>query len=108
MIMMCRPEEIMQKLEEAQLHPIQPKLVDSGPVQEEIHMGDSLLEYCGLEEFPIPISTPGFDNAPYLTAGNWVTKDPDTGKYNSGNYLGMVKSSSRLGYSAPLPQHLEK
>jgi 4-hydroxy-3-polyprenylbenzoate decarboxylase len=108
MAMMCRPEEIMQKWEEAQLHPIKPKIVDSGPVQEEIHMGDSLLEHGGLEEFPIPISTPGFDNAPYLTAGNWVTKDPDTGKYNFGNYRGMVKSPSRLGCSAPLPQHLRQ
>jgi len=104
--MMCKPEEIMKKWEEAELHPIEPKIVESGPVQEEIHMGSSLLEHGGLEEFPIPISTPGFDNAPYITAGNWVTKDPDTGIRNVGNYRGMVKSRTKLGCQSHLPKHL--
>ncbi len=106
--MNCKPEEIMAKWEQAQLHPIKPKIVDSGPVHEEIHIGDNLLEHGGLEEFPIPISTPGFDNAPYLTAGNWVSKDPDTGTYNFGNYRGMVKHPLRLGCSSHLPQHLRQ
>ncbi len=104
--MMCRPEEILEKWEQAQLHPIKPRRVDSGPVHEEVHMGDGLLEHGGLDEFPIPISTPGFDNAPYLSAGNWVSKDPDTGIYNIGNYRGMVKSQTRLGCDNMVPQHL--
>jgi 4-hydroxy-3-polyprenylbenzoate decarboxylase len=104
--MNCRPEEITKKWEQAHLHPIKTRLVDSGPVQEEIHMGDHLLEHGGLEEFPIPISTPGFDNAPYFSAGNWVSKDPETGVYNVGNYRGMVKSPSRVGCDNRLPQHL--
>ncbi len=106
MAMMCRPEEIMPKWAKAQLHPIKPKTVSSGPVQEEIHIGDNLLEHGGLEEFPIPISTPGFDNAPYFTAANWVSKDPDTGIYNIGNYRGMVKDKLKAGCSNLLPQHL--
>ncbi len=56
--MMCEPDEIMQKWAEAQLHPIQPKIVKDGPVHEEVHLGDSLLEHGGLEEFPVPISIP--------------------------------------------------
>ena len=71
--MMSEPEDIMKKWEQAQLHPIKPKIVDSGPAQEEVHSGDNLLEHGGLDEFAIPISTPGFDNAPYFTAGNNVT-----------------------------------
>lgn len=104
--MMCQPSEIMQKWEQAQLQLVKPKIVDSGPVHDEVHMGDALLEHSGLEEFPITISTPGFDNAPYITAGNWVSKDPDTGIYNVGNYRGMVKSKSRLGCWSLSPQHL--
>ena len=95
--MMCEPGGIMKKWEEARLHPIRRKVVKTGVVQEEVHMGDTLLEHGGLDEFPIPISTPGFDNAPYLSAGNWVSKHPDTGVTNVGNYRGMVKSPLRLG-----------
>ena len=84
--MMCKPEEIAEKWVEARRHPIKPRIIDNGPVHEEIHLGDNLLEHDGLEEFPVPISTPGFDNAPYLTAANWITKDPETGIRNIGNY----------------------
>ena len=35
----------------------------------------------GLDELPVPISTPGFDNAPYTTCSQWITKDPDTGTH---------------------------
>ncbi|MBI2319547.1 MAG: UbiD family decarboxylase, partial [Betaproteobacteria bacterium] len=79
MAMMCKPEDIARKWDEAQRHPIKPRTVASGPVQEEVHAGEDLLEHGGVEEFPIPISTPGFDNAPYFSAGNWISKDPDTG-----------------------------
>ena len=51
----------------------------------------------GLSRIPIPISTPGFDNAPYTTAGHWVTKDPETGMHNLGNYRGMAKAEDRIG-----------
>jgi UbiD family decarboxylase len=104
--MMCEPDKIVATWEKAQLHPLKPKIVEDGPVDEEIHMKDHLLDHGGLEEFPIPISTPGFDNAPYFTAGNWVSKDPETGVYNVGNYRGMVKSRIRVGCNCPLPQHL--
>ncbi len=104
--MNCKPSEIMQKWQNAQHHPIAPRMVKSGAVQEEIHKGAGLLKHGGLEEFPVPISTPGFDNAPYFTAANWVTKDLDTGRYNIGNYRGMVKSQDRVGVFSMQPQHL--
>ena len=104
----CRVEEIMAKWTEAQLHPVKPKLISSGLVQEEVHMGENLLEHGGLDEFPVPISTPGFDNAPYLTAGNWVTKDPGTGIINVGNYRGMIKDKLRVGAECLFPQHMRQ
>ncbi len=106
--MMCRPDQIMDKWAEAELHPIEPVMTDTGPVLEEIHKGDGLLEHGGVDEFPIPISTPGFDNAPYLTAANWVTKDPDTGIRNIGNYRAMVKSPTRLGICATPSSHVRE
>ena len=93
----CKPEEIQQRLTEAALNPIEPRLVDSGPVYEEVHMGDNLLEHGGLGEFPITIATPGFDPAPYITAPYVVSKDPDTGIPNVGMYRAMVKSPTRTG-----------
>ncbi len=104
--MMCEPDKIMDKWTEAQLHPIESKIVKDGPVHEEVHMGDNLLEHGGLEEIPVPISTPGFDNAPYLTCANWVTKDPETGIRNIGNYRAMIKSKTRTGICCPRLQDL--
>ncbi len=104
--MMCEPDKIMEKWAEAQLHFLDPKIIKHGPVHEEVHLGSNLLEHGGLEEFPIPISTPGFDNAPYITCGNWVTKDPETGVRNMGVYRAMVKSKTRTGILCSLGQHL--
>ncbi|MBI4334726.1 MAG: UbiD family decarboxylase [Chloroflexi bacterium] len=106
--MMCQPGDITEKWARAELHPVGPVLVQSGPVREEIHKDDHLLEHGGLGEFPIPVSTPGWDNAPYLSAGNWVTKDPETGIRNVGNYRAMVKSPIRLGVCALSATHFRE
>ncbi|MFC1870475.1 UbiD family decarboxylase [Chloroflexota bacterium] len=95
--MMCQPEEISEKLTKAQSDPIEPKIVREGPAQEEVHLGDSLLEHGGLDEFPIPISTPGYDAAPVFTAPAWISKDPESGIRNTGTYRAMIKSPTRTG-----------
>ena len=33
----------------------------------------------GLGDLPIPVSTPGWDVAPYTTLSQYITRDPDTG-----------------------------
>ena len=81
-------EEIWAKALE---NPIEPVLVQQGEVQELVYTGEELIRCGGLYKLPIPISTPGFDNAPYLTAGCWVTKDPETGVRNMGVYRGQIK-----------------
>ena len=101
----CEPEQIHERWTQAQLHPISPVQVGSGPVQEVIWQGDDLLNGHGLDMLPVPISTPGFDNAPYLTSANWVTKDPDTGIYNIGNYRSQIKAPNRNG-GLFLSQHM--
>jgi 4-hydroxy-3-polyprenylbenzoate decarboxylase len=101
----CKPAEIGQKWTQAQLHPIKPEIVDHGPVQEEVHLGDKLMEHGALDEFPIPISTPGYDPAPFMTAPCLITKDPDTGIPNVGTYRVHIKSPTRTGANfAPMRQ----
>lgn len=104
--MMCESDKINEAWAKALGHPIEPKLVDRGPVHEEVHLGDNLLVHGGLDEFPTPISTPGFDNAPYLTCVNWVSKDPETGIRNIGNYRAMIKSDTRTGIEPSSGQDL--
>ena len=66
--LMCQPEEIHQRWTQAQLHPIAPVTVRTGSAHEVIWRGEDLLQGHGLDMIPVPISTPGFDNAPYLTS----------------------------------------
>jgi len=106
--MMCPPDKIMEKWAQAQSNPIKPIMIDSGVCQEEVHIGEGLLEHDGLMEFPVPISTPGFDAAPFLSASNWITKDPETGIRNIGNYRAMLKSPTRTGINCTWPQHLRQ
>ena len=79
-------------------HPIAPVRVNSAPCQEVVITGDALKQPDGgLKLLPVPISTPGFDAAPYLTATLCVTKDSETGIQNMGTYRGGLKATDRLG-----------
>jgi len=102
----CEPADITMKWAHVHQHYIEPKLVKDGPCKEEIHVGENLLEHEGILEFPHPISTPGFDPAPYFTSPYWVTKDPETGQRNVGTYRAMVKGPARTGVMAHQSQHI--
>ncbi|MEA2988982.1 MAG: hypothetical protein QOG83_1693 [Alphaproteobacteria bacterium] len=96
--MQCALADIESVWKNALANQIAPVVVGQGACQEVVITGDELKrEGGGLGRLPIPISTPGFDNAPYTTAGHWVTKDPETGMHNLGNYRGMVKAEDRIG-----------
>jgi UbiD family decarboxylase len=75
-------------------HPIPPVLSNAAPCQEVVITGD-LLKKEGLKALPVPVSTPGFDAAPYLTATLCVTKDPDSGVRNMGTYRVALKAADR-------------
>jgi 4-hydroxy-3-polyprenylbenzoate decarboxylase len=51
----------------------------------------------GLAMLPVPISTPGFDAAPTLTATLCITKDPETGIPNMSMNRAALKATNRLG-----------
>ncbi len=95
--MNCTLDQIAEKWADAQLHPIEPVLVKDGPIHEEVHLGKTLMKHGGMDEFPIPISTPGYDAGPFLSSPYWVTKDPETGVVNMGTYRAHVKSPLRTG-----------
>jgi UbiD family decarboxylase len=90
-------EEIPGKWDRAIAAPIAPRIVNRGVCQEVVIEGDALVgPGKGLDALPIPISTPGFDSAPTLTATNVVTRDPETGVQNMGTYRAALKAPDRL------------
>jgi 4-hydroxy-3-polyprenylbenzoate decarboxylase len=89
-------EEIGQAWMQAINHPIAPVRVTSAPCQEVVVTGDGLKAPGGLNALPVPVSTPGFDSAPYLTATLCVTRDPETGVQNMGTYRAGLKAADRL------------
>jgi UbiD family decarboxylase len=94
--MQCRKDQIYGKWTQAQANPIEPVEVRWAPCQERLISGEELKQ-TGLDMLPVPISTPGFDNGPYTTSSHWVTRDPETGHYNMGNYRGQIKATDRMG-----------
>ncbi len=96
---MGRPvEEIESAWLRAIANPIAPISVSSPPCQAVVIKGGDLIGAGkGLARLPVPISTPGFDAAPYLTATLCVTRDPETGIQNMGTYRGALKATDRLG-----------
>jgi UbiD family decarboxylase len=88
--------EIGRAWVDAIANPVAPRAVADAPCQEIVIAGTHL-DRDGLASLPVPISTPGWDNAPYLSAGHYISKDPETGIQNVGNYRGQIKAPRRLG-----------
>jgi UbiD family decarboxylase len=91
-------EEIGEAWMHAISNPILPVMVSAPACQEVVVTGDALRRPGGgLAGLPVPISTPGFDAAPYFTATLCITHDPDTGIRNMGTYRAGLKATDRLG-----------
>jgi UbiD family decarboxylase len=99
----CRLDEIDARWVKAAQNPIPPCIVDVAPCHDIVITGKALDKPGnGLDGIPLPISTPGWDIAPYATLSQYITKDPDTGIQNLGNYRGHVKAPRRLGMNPSL------
>ncbi|MYZ47257.1 UbiD family decarboxylase [Propylenella binzhouense] len=95
--MNCSVDEIQAKWDRAIAEPVPPRLVEQAPCQEIVETGEALTkEGGGLDRLPIPVSTPGFDSAPTLSATNVISKDPVTGVQNMGTYRCALKAPDRL------------
>ena len=96
---MGRPvAEISQAWVKAIANPIPPVVVEKAISQEVVITGDDLTKPGGgLARLPVPVSTPGFDAAPTLTATLCITKDPENGISNMSTNRAALKSNNRLG-----------
>ncbi len=101
----CAVEEVQSRWAEAIANPIPPKEISSeeAPCHEIIIEGADLDNPGNaLDAIPVPISTPGWDVGPVATLTQYVTKDPDNGLTNMGNYRAQVKSPRRMGMNPSL------
>lgn len=89
-------EKVQVKWDHAIANPLPPRIVEHALCQEVVIEGDALKgDGNGLDSLPIPVSTPGYDSAPTLTATNVITRDPDTGVQNHGTYRAGLKAPDR-------------
>ena len=85
-------EEIGAAWNHAIANPIPPERIGHPACQQVVIRREEL----SLAVLPVPVSTPGFDAAPYLTATLCITRDPDTGIQNMGTYRAALKAKDRL------------
>jgi UbiD family decarboxylase len=97
--MQCKIEDIQDKWMKAIGNPFPPSIVTDAPCQEIVYRDADLTNGHGLDALPVPISTPGWDNAPYTSSSHVITKDPETGIQNMGNYRGQLKAPNRMGFN---------
>jgi 4-hydroxy-3-polyprenylbenzoate decarboxylase len=64
----CSAEAIWEKWQAAYAKPIEPTRERTGPCKEVIQRGEDLVRLGGLLQFPIPMSTNGWEALPRLTA----------------------------------------
>lgn len=96
------PDKIYEKWCRALTHPIPPVPAEKAPVKEVIKKGREV----DLFEIPVPTFTPGRDDGPYISSSAVITKDPDTGIQNVGNYRQRVIAGDRVGILIAPTQHI--
>lgn len=97
----CELNAIKETWIKALNNPVPPNEVgfDEAPCHDLVYTDEQLLNGFGVDQIPVPISSPGWDNAPYFAASHFITKDPHTGIQNMGNYRAMVKAPNRVGFN---------
>jgi UbiD family decarboxylase len=86
-------ETVGKKWADAIANRIPTKLVDSGPVKENILKGDQI----DIFRFPHPIWTCGHDPGYFLTAPCVISRHPVTGQRNMGCYRCQLKEKNKTG-----------
>ena len=93
-------QKIFDKWSHAFQHPIPAVEIPSeeAPVHEVVLTGDALKGGAGkgLDTLPVPNNTPGWDTAPYFSAGLFVTLNPETNIQNISQNRCSLKASDRM------------
>ncbi|MGH7825052.1 MAG: UbiD family decarboxylase [Candidatus Binatia bacterium] len=99
------PSKVNALWNEAKARPIPPvEIASEGAPVHEVTFKEKDLKIPGqgLDGLPVPISTPGWDNAPYVSAAHFISRDPDSGIQNIGTYRAMIKATDRVGCNPSL------
>jgi 2,5-furandicarboxylate decarboxylase 1 len=98
----CRFSEAEARLRQGLDRPIEPVIVQSGPVREIVRTGDQV----DLFTLPIPLFSI-YDGGPMITAGVTLARDPEYG-LNAGIYRFQVKEQNLTGIDIVTPNNLRK
>jgi len=85
-------KELNKVVRERELNPIEPVMVNDAPVQEVVLTGDQV----DLDKLPILVHCKE-DGGRYITAGMFVSRDPETGIRNVGMYRHLVQKKNQIG-----------
>lgn len=102
----CSGTELLDTFIQRRNQPLEPILVDTGPVKEVLLTNDLDLNTL----LPAPVFHER-DAGPYLTAGIAIARDPETGQQSMGIHRVAVKGKDRLGIflaNPPLAHYLAK
>jgi 4-hydroxy-3-polyprenylbenzoate decarboxylase len=88
------PADIYERWRRAVEKPIEPVIVEHGPVHEVVHTGTAL-EKNGLSMLPAPVEEPGFSGDTRVT-GPFITRDFASGVSNVGMYSGHFRPPDRM------------
>jgi UbiD family decarboxylase len=94
------PERLPDEWAERTKKPIPPVIVDSGPCQENVLLGDD----ADLRKFSIPTWNE-LDGGPFITMPLHISKDPE-GNRNVGMYRGHVFGAREMGILAGSYRHI--
>src|SRR3990172_3876985 len=95
----CKEEDLLKVWMERAEKKISPIIVKDGPCKEvKVRNPD-------LTRFPVLILWHEGDGGPYITFGQFICKDPETGRRNVGIYRIQVKGPQRGGLLIKPPQH---
>lgn len=101
----CSTNEIRTRFTQAIENPVKPLIVDSGPVKEVIIRDPSKINL--LKMFPI-LTHAELDAGPYITAGIFTAKDPETGRRNASYNRLMIKGPNKIGLAINIWRHLRE
>ena len=103
----CEPtiESIDKRWVEAQLHPLEPRLVESGPAQEVVITREEMEKTGkGLNILPVPVEIPGFSGN-IRTSVPFMTKDPKSGWVNVGTYSAHMVGKTKMQWEIERHNH---
>ena len=95
-------QRLYEIIQAGKADPVAPQVVEGGPCQEEVHLGDEVDVY----EFPTPWWHE-LDGGQYIgTTAGVITQDPETGHINMGMYRVMIKDKNTLALNIRGPHEV--